>query len=403
MKTLLLFALTAIPVHAAVYGPISSSYNFEEAPEYQAILGELKASGGDFEAKVRPEPVAPKTLSRGEQMVEEAKARNRAQLAERYAQDKRDAESPRQRSPLDEWKKEVKTTQKQWKEETRNLLATWRAEQDAFLGRIKVYKENTFTIPVKAQKIVEAPIPSAAIPEVHIVNGTFAVPMKDQAARPTCVAFAGIRAIEILLAQNQIVRDLSEQYLYWAGKPSCQKTPCAEKGSWIRESYRFSRERPVVDIPTEADCAYRSEGMEKNETQVPLPPSCQQGSVKITATQEARTLAEVVDLVKRDVPVVVAARLTENFYRNKGVITLAASASSGAKLDQHALGHAFLAVGVIELPTRLKETEGSFCLLVANSWGKGWGAGGYGCVTEKWLLKQRQPSAFVAATALMTR
>ncbi len=402
MKTFILLALVAVSAQAKVYGPVSTSYDFAQAPEYLAVLGELKAFG-EFEPKARPEPVVPKTLSRGEQMVEEAKARNRAQLAELYAKDKREAESAPTRSTLDEWKKEVQATQKKWKDETRNLLATWRAEQEAFLGRVKKYKENTFTLPVKAQKIVETPVAPAAIPEVHIINGTFSVPMKDQAARPTCVAFAGIRAIEILLAQNQIQRDLSEQYLYWAGKPRCQKTPCSEKGSWITESYRFSRERPVVDIPTETDCAYRTESLEKNETQVPLPASCQEGSVKITAVQEARTLAEVVELVKRDVPVVVAARLTENFYRNKGLITLAASASSGAKLDQHALGHAFLAVGVMELPARLKAAEGSFCLLVANSWGKGWGAGGYGCLTEKWLLKHRQPSPFVAATALMTR
>jgi hypothetical protein len=401
MKKFFFMTLAALPAGAAVWGPVSTSYKFDQAPEYQAILAHLKTHG-EFAAKTAPEPAAPKTLSRGEQLVEEAKALNRARLAELAAEEKRDA-GDRSRSTLDQWKKEVRSTQDQWKKETRDLLATWRREQDAFLGRIPVYKKNTFKMPVKAEKILEAPVSAAAIPDAHVVNGTFAVPMKDQAARPTCVAFAGVRAIEILLAQNVVVQDLSEQYLYWAGKPNCQKAPCAEKGSWIRESYRFSKDHPAIDIPTEINCGYRTESVEKNETQLPLPESCRDGAVKVSATQEARTLAEVVDLVKRDVPVVVAARPTENFYRNKGLVTLADAASTGAKLDQHALGHAFLAVGVIELPEKLKETEGNFCLLVANSWGKGWGAGGYACVTEKWFLRQRQPAPFVAATAVVTR
>lgn len=382
-----------MPTFAAVYEAVTAPYKFNEAPEYQAILATLKTYG-EFKKVSPPEPEKPRVLSRGEQMVEEAKARNRAKLAEMYKAEKDKGVDTR--GELQKWKEEEKKNLESWKKESRDQLNTWKREQEIFLGRIKVYKENTFPIPAKIEKIVEKKIPEEALPQVHIVNATFSVPMKDQSARPTCVAFAGIRAVEILLAQNNIQHDLSEQYLYWAGKPKCQKSPCDEKGSWIREAYRFSSSRPFIDIPLESQCAYKTESIENNETQLPLPETCKDGTVKVGTFEEVKTLSDVVSKIKSNIPVIVAARLTENFYRNKGLVTLSESESSGKKLDSHSLGHAFLAVGVMELPEKLRPTEGDYCLVIANSWGKGWGAGGYGCLTEKWLIKQRQPSSFIS-------
>ncbi len=98
-----------------------------------------------------------------------------------------------------------------------------------------------------------------------------------------------------------------------------------------------------------------------------------------------------------------AAKLSENFYKNNGLVTLADSTKQTGTMDAHSLGHAFLAVGVMELPEKIKASEGSFCLIVANSWGKGWGAGGYSCLTEKWLAKHRQPSPFIAVTEVSAK
>jgi C1A family cysteine protease len=404
MLKIIIAILISLPAFAAVIEPVKSEYKYQDAPEFQAIMANLKTFG-DFSQKAQAEVVEekPKTMSRGEQMVEEAKARNRAILAERNKQEKAAAETDSNMSELDKWKAEEKKTLNEWKKESRDTLNQWKREQDIFLGKIKVYKENTFTLPVKEEKIIEKKIPVEAIPDVHIVNGAFKVPVRDQSARPTCVAFAGIRAIETILAQNNIDNDLSEQYLYWAGKPSCQKSPCAEKGSWITSSYRYSKEAPQIDIPLESNCAYKGESLPANETQVPLPATCHQGVTKVQNFREVRTIAEVVDHVKRDIPVVIAAKLSENFYQNKGLITLADSKSTGAKLDGHAMGHAFLAVGVMELPEKLKATEGNFCIVVANSWGKGWGTGGYSCITQNWFEKFRQPSPFIAVTKVSVK
>lgn len=390
----------ALPCFASEYQPKSSTYDYASAPEYQVILSNLK-SFGEFETKAEPTVPTekPKTMSKGEQAVEEAKARNRAILADMNKKEK--SQTDDHRSQLEKWKAEERDTLNQWKKETADQLNNWKREQAIFLGRIKVYKENTFVIPAPKEKIIEKKIPVAAVPQVHIVNGTFQVPMKDQSSRPTCVAFAGIRALEIILAQNDVNRDLSEQYLYWAGKPTCQTSPCSEKGSWVREAYRFSSKQPSIDIPEETNCAYKTESVEKNETQIPMADTCKTGVAKVSSFTEVKTIADVVESVKKDVPVVIAAKLSENFYKNKGLITLADSSAAGT--DIHALGHAFLAVGVMELPKKLKETEGDFCIVVANSWGKGWGAGGYSCITQKWFEKFRQPSAFIAPTRIATK
>lgn len=404
MKKYLSLLLVSASAFGATLVPTSSPYQYEESIEFKAIMAELKTYG-EYKAKAGPsvEPETPKTMSRGEQMVEEAKARNRAKLAEMNKAEKAKADSTENMSELDKWKTEEKKTLQEWKKESKSILDGWKREQEIFLGRIKVYKENTFELPVKKEKIVEKKIPAAAVPDVHIVHSAFSVPVKDQEARPTCVAFAGIRAVEMLLGQNNETKDLSEQYLYWAGKPKCQKSPCSEKGSWIREAYSFSQRQPSIDVPLETNCSYAGSSMVSNETQVPLAATCTQGEVKITGYEEARTISDVVEKLKKNMPVVVAAKLSENFYKNKGLILLKDSLSTGKKLDAHSLGHAFLAVGIIELPEALKATEGNFCIVVANSWGKGWGAGGYSCMSEKWFETYRQPSAFIALSQVTTK
>lgn len=383
---------------------VSSEYKYQDAPEYQAIMAQLKPYG-EFTSKEVPvqDSEKPKVLSRGELMVEEAKAKNRARLAEMYKNEKAKSENTDNMTELEKWKKEERETLNQWKKESKDLLDQWKREQEIFLGRLKVYKENTFVLPVKTEKIVEKKVPVEAIPDVHVINGAFKVPVRDQLSRPTCVAFAGIRAMEILLAQNNVDQDLSEQYLYWAGKPKCQVAPCTEKGSWIREAYSFSQKKSEIDVPIESNCSYQGQSIASNETQIPLSSGCMNGSAKISSFEEVRTLADVITKLKLNIPVVVAAKLTENFYKNKGLITFADSESTGKKLDAHALGHAFLAVGVIELPAKLRGTEGDYCLIVANSWGKGWGAGGYACITQKWFETMRQPSPFIALTKVIVK
>lgn len=403
MFKFLFLIIVASNVLAAPLGSVAGDYKYEELPEYQVILTQIK-SLGEFSQKTIPThvPVA-KTMSRGEQIVAEAKARNKALIAQQTSDAKLAIENTNSLSELDRLKLEDKKIRDGWKQEIIDQRKLWKKEQDIFLGKIKVYKENVFEIPVKKEIIVEQKI-IPQLPSVHIVNGAFHVPVRDQSARPTCSAFAGIRALEVLLKQNKLDHDLSEQYFYWASKPDCQKNPCGAKGSWVNSAYRYSQKHVAIDIPLENNCAYQTKGMDQNETQIPLPSQCSQGAVKVMNFEDVRTIADVVEKLKQNIPVIMAAKLSENFYKNQGLIKMSdADKKIGVTLDRHALGHAFLAIGVMELPEKIKATEGNFCIIIANSWGKGWGAGGYACLTEKWITAYRQPAPFVAVTKVSVK
>ncbi len=399
----ILLLVTLSQAWAAEYSPQAIERDYESAPEYKAIMAQL-APYGDFSDKNMPvkaeDVVKPKPMGRGEQMVEEAKARNRAILAQN-AKDAKAAADTTAANPQDDMQKlraENKKTLESWKKEVSDQQKIWKTQQAIFLGRLKVYKENTFDIPVKEEKIIEEKVTPNLVPEVHIVGAAFKMPIRDQKDRPTCAAFAGIRAMEIILAQNKIEKDLSEQYLYWASKPTCRTSPCTEKGSWITHGLRYSSSQPRVDVPLESSCAYQNLPEPANETQVPLSTKCHQGIAKVVSFEDVRSLVDVVKSIKKNIPVIISAKLSENYYINNGLVTLEASSKKTGKIDGHAQGHAFLAVGVIELPEKLKILEGAFCLVVANSWGLGWGTGGYSCLTENWLTKFRSQAPFVAIT-----
>ena len=397
----IIFLLISSSLSAATLTVKKYPYRTESLEEFKAIMAQLKPYGEFSEKKVELDVPVEKTMNRGQQMVEEAKARNRAILAQRQTQEK-NSEKPKG-SVLDQWKAEEKATLEQWKKEEKSTLDQWKKEQEIFLGRLKVYKENTFEIPVKKQTIIEKKVKQEAIPDVHVVNQAFTLPVRDQLYRATCSAFAGLRAVEIILAQNGKTQDLSEQYFYWASKPTCQTSPCEQKGSWVNHALTFSQKNKIIDIPTEENCGYEASTQEKNETQIPLKPQCQNGVAKVAGFTEVKTLADVVENLKQDTPVIMAAKLSENFYKNKGLVTLAESNKVSDRKDAHSLGHAFTAVGVIELPVKLRSSEGNFCILIVNSWGKGWGAGGYSCLTENWLMRFPQPSAFAAVSQVEVR
>jgi C1A family cysteine protease len=370
--------------------PQSGSYEYQNIPEYKAILSLLK-SYGEFALNNKQEKPQ---LSKGQQKIEEIKAKNRQILAQKSLNEKNAIEESSLLSEQDQLKMQVKNTYKQWQKEIKEQRQIWAKEQALFLGKIKIYQNNTFEIPAPKEEIKEIPLPND-LPEVLIVNQGFSSEIKDQLDRPTCAAFAGIKALEILLAQNNSNSDLSEQYFYWASKPLCQTSPCLEIGSWVKPALKFSMAQLKADIPSEKYCPYQKK-LEGNETQVPLINDCKMGLVQIKKFSEIKTMSEVIEKLKDNTPVIIATKLSENFYKNNGLVLLSDLKTGSASKDHHAKGHALLAMGMMELPVKLKEKEGSYCLMVANSWGKGWGAGGYACLSEKWLLEYRLPSSFIS-------
>ena len=97
---------------------------------------------------------------------------------------------------------------------------------------------------------------------------------------------------------------------------------------------------------------------------------------------------------------VAGVKLTPNFYKNNGLI-LEKEKNIGGKMDSHSSGHSIAITGFMKLPSVLN--EGSVCFIITNSWGSGWGYGGNACISEKWLLNNRNINPFVSVDSIVLK
>jgi len=289
---------------------------------------------------------------------------------------------------------------KEWRKKHTKTLTKWKEGKGEYEEDIDNYKETLINIPLilpvskkEAKKNVEVKI----VREHYLIPGSLELSVRDQKRRPTCSAFSGLRAIEIMLAQNSKKQDLSEQYFYWASKPDCQSRNCSRAGSWVGHGLEHSQNSSTVDIPAEQSCSYKDNSIIGNETQRPLKDGCTNGKVKVKSFSYHKTLDDVVRALKNKKSVMASIKLSPNFYTNKGLILDKESKAKG-KTDSHAAGHAVLLIGYLKLPKILN--EGSVCFITANSWGIGWGHGGHACISEKWLLNHRKMNPFVVMDAI---
>lgn len=366
-------------------------------------------------------------MSRGKQMIEEMKRRNREKLArmrginpdevksgadivkaQKEDNKKLIKEIHSKIKTESEWRElaqsEIELLKKQviadWKEKHQAKIKAWEKEKAKFSKKKDKYSDTTFDLPLilpvdkkEKEKKVEVKVQK----EYSIVANAMSIPIRDQKYRPTCAAFAGIRLIEIMLAQNAIDNDLSEQYFYWASKDDCQSSPCSKPGSWVGYGIEYSSEQKSIDIPKESSCPYINYSKKGNETQIPLKKGCAEGVVKVKAYDYIKTLDDVLRALDDNMAVIASMKLTPNFYTSSSLI-LYKDRNSGDRMDAHAQGHSMTIIGYMKLPQVLN--EGSVCFIVANSWGQGWGKGGYSCISEKWILNQRQVNPFVIISKL---
>ncbi|HLE09937.1 MAG: hypothetical protein A2504_02970 [Bdellovibrionales bacterium RIFOXYD12_FULL_39_22] len=397
------------------------------------------------------EPTKAPTPSAGQSKIQAMLEQNRQRLKERQANDKKNQMnammSKRSSSAennedwmdsklaeIDKWEEEKKKEIEVWQEEKKKLLAKWLEEKGKYIKRIPEYKKNLPPIPKEeVAPVVTAPTPSPLTPstkntptpppistatplptaivqeikmpvfeDYHVIDSAFFAETKDQGKRPTCASFAGVRAIEILLARQQDKNRLSEQYFFWASKPKCQSSPCPQQGSWVLAEFQQSKKSSRPDIPKSSDCPYNASGNSNNVTLTPLSESCQRGYAKVVNFSEIRSSAEIISALKNNTPVIAGFKLSESFYNNNGYVFINNPEGKSATLDSHAEGHALLLVGYMKLPPKLHSSEGTFCLITANSWGIGWGKGGHACLSENWIKKYRYDMPFIALEKIST-
>lgn len=358
------------------------------------IIEEMKRRNREKLAKMRG--INPDEVKSGADIVKKQKEDNKKLIKEINKKIKNAAEwRELAQSEIEALKKQVISD---WKKKHQEMIKKWEAEKKEYNKKKKDYQKTTFKLPLVLpidKKSREKKVGIKIERDYFIVSNALSVPVRDQKFRPTCSAFAGVRLLEVLLAQHESPKDLSEQYFYWASKDDCQNRTCSKPGSWAGNGYKYSRIQRSTDIPLEKNCPYGKFSKKGNETQIPLNSSCEEGYIKVGDYQYHKTLDEVIETLDSNRAVIASMKLTPNYYTSRSLI-LYKDRKKGDRMDSHAQGHSMVIVGYVKLPQVLN--EGSVCFVVANSWGEGWGKGGYSCISEKWMLKQRQSNPFVSVT-----
>ena len=368
-----------------------------------------------------PTVVPEKTLTPGQKKIQEMLKKNKEALNKRNQKERSKAIEERDNLDRDEFdnssmkgkylnqlaklKKKRDKNLTNWRSKVEETYMQWAKAKEQFIKDLPEYKENTISFESPAVKMskknLRRPLSKAVKSDYHVIPYSLDVSVRDQGRRPTCASFAGIRAIEVVLASLNKGMDLSEQYFYFSSKPECQYSPCNNKGSWVRKGFDRSRSSQEPDIPLESSCPYISTAISGNETQIPLKLPCQQGVAKVASFSSLQSVDGIYNALSINRPVIAGFKLTPNFYENEGLITYKDSLKRG-KMDSHAGGHAVVLVGYMKLPHKLRD-EGKICFITANSWGEGWGRGGHSCLTEKWVRSYRVPNAFVSVDKVQVR
>lgn len=361
--------------------------------------------------------VTKKKLSIGEQKVAAMLAANRARVKSLQKKNKKAIPSKssswieNKRSKESEWLDNSNNAINSWRSDRAKNLMRWAADRARFKKDLPQYKKALTKIPVVEDKdfVEEKVKPKKQIlkwiniqerqekkAQINFMAASFdqGLGIRDQGRRPTCAAFAAVRAVEMKARSMGKPRDLSEQYFYFASKPECQSSPCSSAGSWPRRAFIASKQSVYPDIPLEKDCPYKGSKEVGNDTQIPLVSSCKKGAAKIKNFSKVKRRREIQDKIRQGHPVIGGFKLSKNFYENSGYVFKEENLTLGK--DSHAKGHALLLVGVMELPAKLHASQGRFCTIVANSWGEGWGKGGHACLSDAWFDQFRYKTSFLA-------
>jgi hypothetical protein len=191
-------------------------------------------------------------------------------------------------------------------------------------------------------------------------------PIRDQGQRPTCLAFA---ASDLHAALRGTWSPLSCEYVFYHAQKRAKRKPT--EGATLTSILEALRDDGQ---PHEAGWAYL--------TQLPADLTQWQPPVGIAplfrrAGEAGKdTLDAIIDELARGRPVLILLKLSRSFdwVKADGVVDPAAG-----EQPEHLRRHAVIALGHGEI-------GGQRAVLVRNSWGDGWGDGGYGWLTETYLL-----------------
>jgi hypothetical protein len=191
-------------------------------------------------------------------------------------------------------------------------------------------------------------------------------PIRDQGQRPTCLAFA---ASDLHAALRGAWTPLSCEYLFYHAQKHANRTPA--EGALLPSILDALRHDGQ---PHESGWAYL----------IDLPGDLRQWCPPVGVAPLFKRAGEagkdgvsaIIDELDQGRPVITLLRLSWSFdfVKPDGIV-------DGAPGEQPDLNRRHAVVAVAH-----GEIDGQRTILVRNSWGNSWGAGGYGWLTEKYLL-----------------
>jgi C1A family cysteine protease len=300
-----------------------------------------------------------------------------------------------------------------WDKEFEETLKRWEQGNKEYLQRKDAYQASTIAFEsdgaaVQFGNSASANIAAMRPGDFHVIPNALSLEVRDQKYRGTCTAFAGVRALEILLAQHGIGSDLSEHNFYFRSKPECQNYPCNEnkEGGTLDKGLRIISREGVM---AESNCRYHPNMDVNNITysnageNVSPPDTCVgQPVARSGSLTQLNTIDQLLNSLKNNRPVVagVMLRKDDSFNNSSGLVERYDPKNVAARSLAPG-GHAITLVGYIKLPPTMSR-EGSYCVITTNSWDKWrWGSGGHACITEAWL-KQNINGAYAVNSAILT-
>jgi Papain family cysteine protease len=190
--------------------------------------------------------------------------------------------------------------------------------------------------------------------------------VRDQGQRPTCLAFA---ASDLHAAVRGSWSPLSCEYIFYHAQKRGNRTP--KQGATLPDMLEALRHDGQ---PLETGWAY----LDRLPADLTLyaPPTGVSPIYRRAGESGGDTVKAIIDELDAGRPVLTLLRLSSSFdwVKADGIVDPGPN-----EAPDYFRKHAVVAVGYGDF-------NGQRVVLVRNSWGDGWGASGYGWLTEKFLL-----------------
>ena len=200
-------------------------------------------------------------------------------------------------------------------------------------------------------------------------------PVRDQGARPTCLAFAASDAHAALRAGWE---PLSCEYAFYHAQQRAARPPT--KGALLRS---MLQSLSLDGQPPEDKWPYLPATPTPDSWN---PPADAAPLYARNGAPGKHGVCEIVSLLDSGLPVIILMNLSASFFNPKegGLID-----DKPGETPEPAQRHAVVAVGY-------GSADKNQVILVRNSWGSSWGASGYGWLTEQYLERRLFASALLA-------